>query len=154
VTLKRPIFQGKLPEDPVNLADFNSEYDDYNSTAPSLGRLIPFCFSTNRGSNGENFDVIYQPMNINFDKFSGILKVTNEYANWGIYKEEYDDIRNSLDKINTSGNELGPHLLYNQNSDLSGYEFLLLFSSDAEGSFDINFTFNLEDSDFSDPRAC
>jgi hypothetical protein len=144
-------FQGKLPEDPVNLADFNSEYDDFNSTAPSLGRLIPFCFSTNRNSDGDNFDVIYQPMNINFHKTSGVLKVTNEYHNWGVYTEEYDIIKTSLDKINTSGNELGPYLLYNQNSNLSGYEFLLLFSSDTGGSFDINYTFNLDRSDFSDP---
>jgi hypothetical protein len=145
-------FQGKLPEDPVNLADFNSEYDDFNSTAPSLGRLIPFCFSTNRNSNGDNFDVIYQPMNINFHKSSGILKITNEYDNWGIYMEDYEIIRKALTRINTSGNELGPYLLYNQNSDLSGYELLLIYSTDAGGNFNINYTFNLDRSDFSDPR--
>jgi hypothetical protein len=29
--------QGILPELPVNLEEFNTIYDDYNSTAPSLG---------------------------------------------------------------------------------------------------------------------
>ena len=35
--------QGSLPDSPVNLESFNSEYDDYNSTAQSLGRLKPLC---------------------------------------------------------------------------------------------------------------
>ena len=33
---------GSLPTTPINLSDFNTEFDDYNSTAPSLGELIPF----------------------------------------------------------------------------------------------------------------
>jgi hypothetical protein len=44
---------GSLPLTPINLSDFNTEFDDYNSAAPSLGELIPFCFSTNRNSQGK-----------------------------------------------------------------------------------------------------
>jgi hypothetical protein len=80
--------QGDLPDKPVNLAYFNTMYDDYNSTGPSLGQLIPFCFSTNRNSAGKEFDVIYQPMNVNFDKKSGILTITNEYANREVYVDD------------------------------------------------------------------
>ena len=97
---------GTLPETPVNLADFNTEYDDYNSTAPSLGDLIPFCFSTNRNSQGNVFDIIYQPMNVNFDKTTGILKITNEYANWGVYMDDYEIIKSGITKIKTTGNDL------------------------------------------------
>jgi len=68
------IIRVSLPETPVNLSDFNSVYDDYNSTAPSLGELIPFCFSTNRKSQGNAFDIIYMPMNVNFDKTSRHFK--------------------------------------------------------------------------------
>lgn len=56
--------EGSLPESPVNLTEFNTEHDDYNSTAPTLGELIPFCFSTNRNKNGVEFDIIYEPMNV------------------------------------------------------------------------------------------
>ncbi len=88
-----------------------------NSTAPSLGRLIPFCFSTRTGiAKGNDFDVIFEPMNINFDKTTGILKVTNEYANWGVYMDDYNIIRTGLNKIKTSGNEFGPNLLTAHNS--------------------------------------
>ncbi len=141
--------QGSLPETPVNLSDFNTEYDDYNSTAPSLGRLIPFCFSTNRNSNGNEFDIIYQPMNVNFDKTSGILKVTNEYANWGVYKEDYEIIKTGLNKIKTTGNEFGPNLItmYSSNE----YNFTLLYSSDITGNSQINYISNRNEPNFTDP---
>ena len=48
------------------LSDFNTEYDDFNSTAPSLGELIPFCFSTNRNSNGNAFWAIQYLHRIHF----------------------------------------------------------------------------------------
>lgn len=144
--------QGNLPDSPVNLEAFNSSYDDYNSTAPSLGRLIPFCFSTNRNSGGTTFDVIYQPMNVNFDKTSGILKVTNEYSNWSTFMSDYEIIKQGLGKINTIGNEFGPYLLLNRNSSDTGSDFLLMYATDVSGNFDINYTFNKDKSDFSDSK--
>lgn len=142
--------QGSLPETPVNLSDFNTEYDDYNSTAPSLGRLIPFCFSTNRNSKGNDFDIIYQPMNVNFDKTSGILKVTNEYANWGVYMDDYEIIKTGLNKIKTTGNEFGPNLITGYSS--NEYNFTLLYSSDLTGNSQINFISNRSEMNFTEPK--
>jgi hypothetical protein len=144
--------QGSLPDNPVNLEAFNSPYDDYNSTAPSFGRLIPFCFSTNRNSLGTTFDVMYQPMNVNFDRTSGILKVTNEYSNWGIYSADYEIIKNGLNKINTDGNEFGPYLLPTRNSSDSGFDFLMMYATDVSGNFEINYTSNKDKSDFADSK--
>lgn len=144
--------EGHLPENPVNLELFNSEYDDYNSTAPSLGRLIPFCFSTNRNSQGGNFDIIYQPMNVNFDKTTGVLKVTNEYANWGIFISEYGVIQNAMNKINTSGNEFGPYLTYYQNTGYTDSDFVLLYATDQSGSFEINYSYNKDKSAFAESQ--
>jgi len=140
--------RGSLPDTPVNLADFNTEYDDYNSTAPSLGRLIPFCFSSNRNSHGNNFDVIYRPMNVNFDKTSGILEVTDEYSNWGIFQADYDVIKNGLNKVNTTGNEFGPYLIHHYNNEISNSDFLLLYATDISGNFEIQYTFNSGNPDF------
>lgn len=142
--------QGDLPDTPVNLKDFNTIYDDYNSTAPSLGLLIPFCFSTNRSSNGGEFDILYQPMNVNFDKTSGTLKVTNEYDNWSVFMEDYEIIKSGLNKINSPGNEFGPYLI--QETDFNTYIFTLLYASDLSGNFDINFTSNQSNPDFSDSK--
>lgn len=140
--------QGHLPVTPVNLTDFNTVYDDYNATAPSLGLLIPFCFSSNRNSSGTNFDVIYQPMNVNFDKTNGVLTVTNEYSNWAVYTDDYEVIKKGINKINTTGNELGPNLLTGH--DFNKFNFTLLYASDFSGNFQINFTSNKSNPDFSD----
>ncbi|HUX95956.1 MAG TPA: hypothetical protein VMV47_09515 [Bacteroidales bacterium] len=142
--------QGSLPEIPINLTDFNTKYDDYNSTAPSLGELIPFCFSTNRKSQGNDFDIIYMPMNVNFDKTSGILKVTNQYNNWGVYAEDYEVIRTGLNKIETVGNEFGPNLITGHSIDK--FNFTLLYSTDVTGNSQINFVSNRTDETFSEPK--
>lgn len=142
--------EGSLPETPVNLTDFNTAYDDYNSTAPSLGDLIPFCFSTNRNSHGNEFDIIFEPMNVNFNKTSGILKVTNEYDNWGILADRYEDIKTGLDKITTTGNEFGPNLITDYDADK--FSFTLLYSTDVTGKSQINFTSNRTDGHFSEPK--
>ena len=142
--------KGSLPETPVNLSDFNTEYDDFNSTAPSLGELIPFCFSTNRNSNGREFDIIYQPMNVNFDKTSGILKVTNEYANWGTFMDDYEIIKTGLNKIKTTGNEFGPNLITGYSS--NEFNFTLLYSTDITGNSQINYISNKTDKNFSEPK--
>jgi hypothetical protein len=142
--------QGHLPDLPVNLEEFNTVYDDYNSTAPSLGGLIPFCFSTNRNSGGNEFDVIYQPMNINFDKTSGILKVTNEYGNWNHITDGHHVLQYNINKINTSGNEFGPYLI--PEYDLNDLYFTLLYASDITGDFQINYISNHTETNFSDPK--
>ena len=142
---------GELPEIPVNLQDFNSEYDDYNSTAPSLGNLIPFCFSTNRKSKGGEFDVIYEPMNVNFDKSTGVLKVTNAYDNWGIRVEDSGILLQAVKKINTIGNEFGPYLIPVFEDSSGDYSFILLYATDKSGDFEIFYTYNTDSTAFSDP---
>ena len=135
---------GELPSTPQNLADFNTSHDDYNSTAPTLGSFIPLCFSTNRYSNGSQFDVIYEPLVVSFGKSTGIFRILNSYAEWGINKH-YDDIfHNALKKITTSANELGPYFMVNRTMAYQGYEYLLMYASDEAGNFDIRFTFKRE----------
>lgn len=142
--------QGSLPETPVNLSEFNTEYDDYNSTAPSLGELIPFCFSTNRNSSGNEFDIIYQPMNVNFSKTTGELKVTNGYGNWEVKRDDYEIIETGINKIRTSGNEFGPNLIIGYGS--NEYNFTLIYSSDVTGNSQISYISNVSNKDFSEPK--
>lgn len=141
--------QGTLPDTPVNLSDFNTAYDDFNSTAPTLGELIPFCFSTNRNSSGEEFDIIYQPMNVNFDKTSGILKITNEYANWGVFEEDYEVIEEGMNTIRTEGNEYGPNLLMEYGT--NEFVFTLLYSTDISGKSQIKYITNKSGDGFTEP---
>lgn len=130
-----------LTSTPENLTDFNTSFDDYNSTAPTLGSFIPLCFSTNRNSGGSQFDVIYEPMVVSFGKSTGEFRILNSYAEWGIYQYYNDIFHNALKKINTSANELGPHFMINRSMAYQGYEYLMLFASDEDENFDIRFTF-------------
>jgi hypothetical protein len=143
---------GSLPEIPVNLEAFNTEYDDYNATAPTLGHLIPFCFSTNRKSNGNDFDVIYQPMNVNFDKTTGELKVTNQYDNWGTLADDYGILANGVETINTPGDEFGPCLLPHYVDSTNSFDFVLMYASDLAGDFEIRYTYSTSRYPFAESR--
>ncbi|MFA7182369.1 MAG: hypothetical protein WC079_05455, partial [Bacteroidales bacterium] len=48
---------GSFPEDPVNLEEFNSIYNDYNSDTPMRGSSGHLIFSTDRASQGIQFDL-------------------------------------------------------------------------------------------------
>lgn len=135
----------ELPTTPQNLTGFNTSFDDYNSTAPTLGSFIPLCFSTNRHSNGSQFDVIYEPMVVTFGKSTGEFRILNSYAEWGIYQYYNEIFYNALAKINTSANELGPHFMINHSMAYDAYEYLMLYASDVGGDFDIRFTFKREE---------
>lgn len=134
--------EGSLPETAVNLEEFNSEYDDYNSTAAPQGSYIPLCFSTNRNSEGENFDIVYEPMSINFDKITGNITVLNNFDSWESYHNEFKVLQNALDIINTDGDELGPYFLLNRNTSFGDYYFLFMYASNTGGDFQIGFTYN------------
>jgi hypothetical protein len=141
--------EGSLPEIAVNLEEFNSEYDDYNSTAVPQGAFIPFCFSTNRNSEGDNFDIVYEPMSIGLDEITEEITVLNNDDNWESYNEEFMVVQNALDQINSDGDELGPYFLLNQNSFFTDYYFLFMYASDEGGDFQISFTYNtISDEDF------
>ena len=142
--------EGFLPESPVNLEDFNTKYDDYNSTAPTKGRLIPFCFSSNRNSFGENFDIIYKPMNINFDKFTGVLEVMNNYLDWDVFFNRFEEVKKGLKKINSQENELGPNAITGY--DFNDFIYTVLYASDIKGNYDIYFTSNKTNKDFSEVK--
>ena len=148
---------GRLPDIPVNFAEINTEYDDYNSTSPIFGETSPLCFSTNRSSSGADFDIIYKLISISFSRTSGKLSV-QEHKSFlsGVYIENYN-IHNALSKINTSSNELGPYLIpqgrkFNGTNMNGRYEsYILLYSSDKGGNQNIMFTENLENENYNPP---
>ena len=151
-------FIGKFPDTPINLADFNTQYDDYNSTAPSLGETFPLCFSSNRNSGGNNYDIVYKLMTIDFSKTSGILKVYNTTNGNLDVAIENNNINNAISKINTTANEFGPYLIpkgrvqggTNMNKRYETYIFL--YSSGIDGNQNIMFTHNLDSENYISPQ--
>lgn len=147
-----------FPETPVNLQDFNSEYDDYNSASPIKGETFPLCFSSNRNSGGGHYDIIYKMMSIEFSKDNGVLSVyENTNQNLDVFSTN-NVLLNALTRINTSSDELGPYLipqgLHENTTSEDRYEtYFLLYSNNSEGDQDIYFTHNLNGRYFEAPVA-
>jgi hypothetical protein len=146
---------GTFPEIPVNMGDINSIYDDYNSASPVLGGIVPLCFSSNRESNGGNFNIIYKSMNVMLERTDGKLTVTEETT---------DYINNHLNRatliINSSFNELGPYLIpqgWGRSQIINTYpdygKYIFLYASDETGNLDIKLTENLTNEFFTSPQS-
>lgn len=150
---------GHFPTSPVNLAEFNTEFDDYNSDIPVFLETFPFCFSSNRNSNGENYDIVYKLMSVEFSKKTGELDIYEETrSNLSVYIENAN-INNALTKINSPFDEFGPRLIpmgrtsggTNMNGRFETYIFL--YSNNSNGNQDIFFTQNIENENYEDPIA-
>ncbi len=141
--------QGNFPATVTNLSDINSVDDDYNSTSPSLGSVIPLLFSSKRGGR-RDFNFVQQSLNYTFDKRSGHFSFDNKpYSGWDILQEQRP-IGWAADKANSDANELGPYVLsYNRDlipDDFPWHygEYLMLFASDRTGNLDIYLTANYQ----------
>ena len=141
---------GTFPEDPVNMSDFNTEYNDYNSTSPTLGSISPLCFSTNRNSFGNDYNIVYKLLNIEFSKKTGVLLVNDSCP------ENYDvficneNLNNAMEVINTDFNEFGPNMKY-LGYDWPNYQYLLLYSNNVSGNQDIKFINNFNSEEYIEP---
>jgi len=146
---------GSFPVNPVNFAEMNTEYDDYNATSPVLGESVPLCFSTNRSSRGGNFDLIYKPFSIVFSKTTGDLNIGAENDVWGEWMLENSHLTNAMRKVNSPHDELGPFLIYQNMVATENNErynsFVLLYSNNENGNQDIRFTHNTNSKSYEDP---
>lgn len=150
---------GSFPETPVNMEEFNSEYDDYNSTSPVLGGSSPLCFSSNRESQGENFNIVYKLLNVFHHKSDGKLEVSkNTNGNLDVYSDNAH-LRLALNKINTGSDEFGPYLIpqgykADPNKENTNYQsYIFLFSNNESGSQDIQYLHSLETTFYSEPKT-
>jgi hypothetical protein len=149
---------GTFPDKPVNLTDFNTEFDDYNSDIPTLGETFPFCFSSTRNSHGADYDIVCKIMTIEFSKTTGRLDVVEHTSQSSDVYIENANIYSALDKINTSSNEFGPYLVSkgtnsngtNMNKRFEMYVFL--YSNNSSGNQDIKFTHNLQTEFYEEPK--
>jgi WD40-like Beta Propeller Repeat len=149
---------GVFPTTPTNLTDFNSVYDDYNSTAPTLGETFPLCFSSNRNSKGGNFDFIYKLMSIQFSRNSGLLSVFNETnGNLDVTVRNHN-INSAMIAASTRADELGPYLIpagggleEAADGDYWYDIFFLLYANNENGDLDIKFIHNSNDINYSAP---
>jgi len=124
--------KGTFPDSIINLSDINSAYDDYNLDIHELSATNPIVFSSNRGSSGGQFDLVYGTFSYIFNQESGEFSLNCEIINNPF-------LTKLVTKANTTGNDFGPYRLY---SPLDGFEYLIL-SSVSNGNLDFFYTKNL-----------
>ena len=141
--------RGRFPEYVVNLEEYNSAFDDYNSTAPTIDQFHALCFSTNRKS-GSDFDIIKKLLHVSFVKDNGSLYI-GENVDWEWSGTElFNILDTALLIINSSGNEFGPYIKSAQEieNDLYftiGNQYLFMYATDAGGNLDIKFVHNIDE---------
>jgi hypothetical protein len=128
---------GQYPIDPVNFEDVNSEFDDYNSTAPFIESERYLYFSSNRNSSGADYDIVGSDTRIYWDKDKGTLDVSNTFSTWKDYR--YTDTLFKM--MNTASNEFGPYssTYYTYNVNGSKYHDIIVFANDISGNLDLKF---------------
>jgi len=125
--------RGTFPDSLIVLSEINSEYDDYNSDIHQLSGVSPIVFSSNRGSKGGKFDLVYGVFAYNFVQENGDFFMFSQMAT-DLFLSQL------VSNINTSGDDLGPYRLY---SPVDGYEYLVVSSENEAGDLDFRYTKNL-----------
>jgi hypothetical protein len=160
-----PVVNNNTPTFPVtavNFGEINSIYDDYNSASPITGGVSPLCFSTNRKSEGANFDIIYKLFYAVYDWNNNKL-IVGESNN--TTKPSYDyfgvtqanaNLANAVNTINSSSDELGPYLIPQGETETEFHTFfqnyIFLYATNKSGNLDIELTENLTGNTYSEPQ--
>lgn len=124
---------GQYPDTVYNMMELNSEYDDYNVGIYNISADIPLVFSTNRASEGGQFDLEQGIISYAFDQENGSFWM-------GVSIINNPFLSNLIGKVNTPRNDFGPYRFYNANE---GYEYMILASENEEGNLDMFYTKNL-----------
>lgn len=146
--------EGRFPSEPVNMLEFNTEKNDYNSAIPpSLIDVFPLLFSSDR--DGANYDIVRELVEITFDRDNGELNVKNTMSESLDLTRSYSVLGKIPRLINTGANEYGPYIMEYHPSSYDKYDglFRVLYASDPNGDLDIYFTTNYDNrEEFSAPK--
>lgn len=124
--------KGVFPSAPVNFEAVNSVYDDYNSASPyELYYEFLFVFSSNRNSQGENFDLVSYIAYYHYNTSSNQFYMDVYEGSYGLYDT-------ALAQINTEFNEYGPSIIYAPDY----VTRLFFYASDKSGDLDIYYLKN------------
>lgn len=125
--------RGTFPDSTISLRGLNSDYDDYNVTTLShMGGYNIILFSSNRESQGGQFDLTQGTITYSFNQSNGIFELCSDNST-NLFLTEI------LNIANTPGDDLGPYSLF---SISDGNEYLFLSSENTNGDLDLYYIFN------------
>jgi len=131
---------GKFLSDVVNLEEFNSEYDDYNSNLPLNRSGETYLIFSSKRDRKDVFNLVYFPAHIDYDKRLELKKGKEQPGL--TYYDIYDNADNIIKKVNGNFNVYGPRLL-SLRSDFISYgakdDAVLFYADDSFGKMDIKY---------------
>lgn len=125
---------GWFPESPQNIEDLNTKYDDYNSNINVIGENIDLYYSTNKNSNGNNFDISAR-------EIGAYLNLDNDIFDFYVSNSEPLFAYELLPLINTPADEYGPFSFYSDSLVNSYTMWYFLYANNQSGNFDIHFAY-------------
>lgn len=131
---------GKFLMDVVNLEEFNSEYDDYNSSLPSNRSGESHLIFSSKRERKDVFNLVYFPAYFQYDKRLKLKKGVERAGN--DYHQAYANAGLLIGKANGPFNVYGPSLLsryYDFNSYSGTKDLWLFYADDASGNLDIKY---------------
>jgi hypothetical protein len=145
-----PIFNNTKPtgeflSEPLNLSDFNSEFDDYNSSLPmNRSGVSPLIFSSKR-TRKDKFNLVSTTLYLSYDdKAKRLIASNNPY---GSYQDDPGDsfwLNDLVNRTNENCNILGPNVLRMGNGDAATRgQYLILYAEDKDGQLDVSFRHNV-----------
>jgi len=134
---------GEFLSEIVNLEQFNSEFDDYNSNiASNKSGQTHLLFSSKREK--KNFlNLVYFPAEYTYDKMLGLEKDKSEANSYMDYFLHYQPVRRMAEKANGDFNVFGPKTVSLSRSFYSPPsqrdDLLLFYADDSEGNLEIKY---------------
>ncbi|MHA4739175.1 TolB family protein [Dyadobacter sp. MSC1_007] len=131
---------GNFLSDVVNLEEFNSEYDDYNSTLPSNRSGDAYLAFSSKRAKKDVFNLVYFPAYLSYDKKLSLKKGKN-----GAYQNQFvihDNAESLILKANGDFNVYGPRLISLRDDFINfgtADDLFLFYADDAAGNLDIKY---------------
>lgn len=124
---------GEFLEEVVRLDDFNSEYDDYNSSLPLNRHGSPALIFSSKRDRKDFFNLVYFSAAFTYDSRLRLEKpVSGSYAG-----SEYAGSQFLINKANGYFNVLGPNVFFLNGASGEKDNLILFYADDSEGNLEI-----------------
>lgn len=122
-----------FPEVPKNIAELNTEFDDFNSNIERIGRGFDLYYSITKNSEGQGFDIACG----HFDIF---VNLESEIVEFEVFPNRAFWASTIFPLINSDNNELGPFSFeWKKDQNDTHGNWLFLCADDSNSNFNIKF---------------
>jgi hypothetical protein len=136
---------GKFQEKTINLEEFNSDTDDYNSDLPSNRGGQEYIIFSSKRDRKNVFNLVVKPFEFFYDDKAEQLKARiGSFRGLHLEREEHY-FHLLTQKANQNSNVLGPVIYSYDKVPLGSERYLLFFADDSKGNLQIKFVHNLTD---------